>query len=101
MMSKWTAEAVIGLRGRLGVEQDVFARIFAVDKRTVVRWETGECEPAGASEAMMFALMELLEKMAHDPERIERLVRYVVYNTKVAGLSYLLQKLLEKAVDGT
>lgn len=49
----WSAEDVSGLRYRLGVSQQEFARLLGVRQQTVSDWETGLHAPRGASRRVL------------------------------------------------
>lgn len=54
----WPAEAVSGLRYRLGVSQREFARLLGVRQQTVSDWETGLHAPQGASRRVLSIVAE-------------------------------------------
>jgi transcriptional regulator with XRE-family HTH domain len=91
----WGSAQVIALRHRLGATRDELARITGTNLRTVSRWETGTCEPSGAA---LGVLQAIREKLDTDPANAERVVAFILQAARVGGLSYLLLKLLDRAV---
>jgi putative transcriptional regulator len=56
------AEDVKGTRHRLGVSQAVFARLLAVNVKTIQSWEQGEVAPSGMAR-------RVLDDINQDPQR--------------------------------
>ena len=48
-----TPEAILGIRGRLGVSRAVFAHMIRVPVRTVERWEQGRSSPPPSATALI------------------------------------------------
>jgi DNA-binding transcriptional regulator YiaG len=92
----WTPNAIQALRLRLGLDLPGFAKLMGVDTRSVTRWEQGVARPTGASEAVLSALQEKLQK---DPADAERVIAFLVGAVAVGGLAYLLVKLLDEVPD--
>jgi transcriptional regulator with XRE-family HTH domain len=90
------ASEIVELRGIFGLKQSGFARLLGVDTRTVSRWEKGTVEAGGTGAAVMAALREKLTK---DPDYREETIAFVLKANEVGGLSYLLVKLLDRAVQ--
>ena len=51
--AQWDADRVAGLRYRLGLSQEEFARRLGVRQQTVSEWETGLHTPRGASKRVL------------------------------------------------
>jgi len=96
--ARWTAKAVRGLRARLGLTQEAFARKLDVAFSTVNRWENGKVEPKGPyakrlvalSQAKLLAARAVLDRavQASPPEiKLGRLrpLRVVIPATDAAG----------------
>lgn len=58
-----------------------------------MRWETGLNRPTGASEAVLSALHEKLQK---DPAEAETIIAFIAGAAAVGGLAYLLVKLMDE-----
>jgi DNA-binding transcriptional regulator YiaG len=65
MESAWSAEAIAGLRARLGLTQSGMAEALGVRQQTVSEWETGRYLPRGASVRMLRFLAE--SRAPYDP----------------------------------
>jgi transcriptional regulator with XRE-family HTH domain len=54
-----TPDAIKGLRRRLQLTQETFARILGVSFATVNRWENGKAEPTGDYSRVLYTLQQL------------------------------------------
>jgi hypothetical protein len=70
-----------------------FAKLMAVDTRSVTRWESGTAHPTSASESVLLAIHEKLDK---DPGDAERIVQFIVGASRVGGLAYVLVRLMDQ-----
>src|SRR5437870_3251656 len=83
----WDEKQVKQLREQLKLGIGEFARLAGVDPRTVYRWEAGEAEPSGASEAVLNGLREKLRK---DPDQTESISSFLMGAAAIGGLGYLI-----------
>lgn len=65
-----SAKRVRGLRAKLRLSQELFARYLHISRRTIEKWEQGVSKPAGAAAA----LLALVEK---DPSIVDDLAEVV------------------------
>jgi putative transcriptional regulator len=74
----YRAKGVRQTRGKLNVSQGVFAKLLAVNVKTVQSWEQGDRPPTGP-------VCRLLDDMNQDPQRwLERLKKSVRHEQRVA-----------------
>ena len=76
------------LRSFLGLTPQEFALLVGVDTRTVMRWESGGAEPAGASHALIHTMYFRIRLPGG-----EKLKELLVDSAKVGGLPALLTTL--------
>ena len=69
---RWDAEAVAGLRYRLGMTQQEFSRALGVRQQTVSEWETGLHQPRGASRRMLTIVAEQRAAYVTGPRQARR-----------------------------
>ncbi len=84
-----TAKDIRKLRAELKLTRPKFASLVGVDFRTLIRWETGACEPKGAGLAVLVGLQVALER-----DTTGRVHRQLCEAAEIGGLTYLLISLL-------
>lgn len=89
----WTSTDIQSLRQRLGLDPPGFARLLGVDARTVTRWESGAARPTGASEAVLAAVQQKLNK---DPADADHVIAFLVGAAAIGGLAYMMVRLLDE-----
>lgn len=92
------ASEVSALRILLKMDKPTFAKFLGTDVRTVSRWESGQAEPSGSSEAVMVGVREGLQKGSGDADAM---IKVILAAVAVGGLAYLLVKLLDSLSSGT
>ncbi len=84
------------LRTVLQMSPAEYAKLLGVDERTVSRWEAGRAIPAGCSAEVIAGLTEAFQR---HPEREEELRAFIRRAGGVGGISYILVRLLDNAVE--
>lgn len=85
------------IREQLELTPEEFASLVGADVRTVVRWETGGCEPSGTSKAVIAAILAIMQKQ---PENAEALKKLLSFYAKLGGLAFMVFDLIDRAVCG-
>lgn len=87
--------SVIPLRKTLGMSQNDFSKLVGTTALTISKWEGAEdepFEPAGSAKFIMLGIEMALKSSGNSPD----MINYIVMNSRIGGISFLLMRLLEQ-----